>query len=56
MANYVLRDTPEVAAAGLLDLAWAGHRDAYLHRNDMTAFIRDLETYLDKGARPMEDA
>jgi len=48
LANYVLRDRPEVAAAGLSDLAWATHR-GNPHRNDVLAFIRDLEDYLAKA-------
>lgn len=48
MANYVLRDLPEVKAAGLDELAWALHAAGDAHKNDVLVFIRDLEATLTK--------
>jgi len=47
MANYVLRDTPEVQAAGLYEMTWAGHNDGSLHENDVLYLIECLEKFLD---------
>ncbi len=46
LANYVLRDQPEVEAAGLSDLVWALHKDGNVHRNDVLGVIEHLEQYL----------
>ncbi len=47
LANYILRDAPEVSEAGLNDLAWAMHRDGSLHRNDVMYLLSQLCEYLD---------
>ncbi len=46
LANYILRDQPEVAAAGLSDLAWAIHRSGNVHKNDVLGLIESLEATL----------
>lgn len=49
LANYSLRDTPEVEAAGLRDLSWEMHEDAYLPKGDVDRLIGLLEAHLDGG-------
>jgi hypothetical protein len=47
LAVYMVRDAPEVEAAGLRDLAWA--LCSGCHRNDALGFFEMLEEHL-KGA------
>jgi hypothetical protein len=46
LAWYVLRDLDAVKLAGLSDLAWAGHRDGNIHKNDLDGFIKDIEAWI----------
>jgi len=46
LANFVLRDLDATKEAGLSDLAWAGHRDGNLHKNDVKFLIELLEKHL----------
>ena len=45
LANYVLRDLPEIEDADLSDLAWAMHRETP-SKNDVLGLIELLEKYL----------
>jgi hypothetical protein len=36
-----------VKLAGLSDLAWAGHRDGNIHKNDLDGFIKDIEAWIE---------
>jgi len=47
LAVYMVRDTPEVEAAGLKDLAWALCFGC--HRNDALGFFELLEEYLNRA-------
>jgi hypothetical protein len=44
LAVFMVRDTEEVARAGLLDLAWCLCYDC--HKNDALGFFEDLENFL----------
>ena len=46
MANYILRDTPEIEAAGLKEMAWALHNEGGGHENDVLYLIEQLELCL----------
>ena len=46
LANYILRDTAEVKAADLEDLAWAFHK-GQPHKNDVLGLIELLEKSLE---------
>ena len=48
LANYILRDTQEVKAAGLGDLAWVMHRESP-SKDDILHLIEHLEKYLAGG-------
>jgi hypothetical protein len=45
LAVYMVRDTPEVEAAGLRDLAWALCSGS-CHKNDALGFFEMLEEHL----------
>ena len=51
LANYMLRDYPEVFDAGLSDLAWAMHRGSP-SRNDVLCLIEHLEKWLKEKHEP----
>lgn len=57
LANYSLRDCPELKAAGLDDLSWAIHRGCP-HANDVFYLIEELEKYLirQEGSDAQADA
>ena len=46
LANFMLRDLPEVKELGLSELAWAMHRDGSLSKNDVLGLIEGLEAAL----------
>ena len=48
LANYMLRDLDATKAAELSDLAWALHKDANIHKNDVLGLIEHLEKWLDE--------
>lgn len=43
LANYGLRDTPEIEAANLKDLSWVMHNDAYISKSDLVYLIEKLD-------------
>lgn len=47
LANYIVRDHPDVKRFGLSDLAWSIHRE-YGHRNDVEYLLELLEQRLVK--------
>jgi hypothetical protein len=52
LAIYMVRDTPEVAEAGLLDLAWALCQGD-CHKNDALGFFDLLEAHLKRTSDVM---
>jgi hypothetical protein len=49
LANFILRDLPEVKELGLDDLAWAMHKE-HPHKNDVLYLIELLEHGLTTAA------
>lgn len=49
LANYIVRDHPDVKRLGLSDLAWSIHRE-YGHRNDVEYLLDRLEELLAEEA------
>ncbi len=46
MANYILRDTQEIEAAGLNDLSWLMHKEGYCVQSEVEHLIKELEKHL----------
>lgn len=49
LANYLLRDWPELEAAGLSDLSWAYHQEGNITKYELEELIRLLEDWLEEN-------